>query len=416
VKVLDFGIASRLGQSDTDVTVFDARAEGGLTPPYASFEMLNGSRADQRDDIYAFGLVVYELLTGRHPYERKPASKVFLEQRSGQGWSPKPVRGLSRKQWQLLKSAIEILQEQRPQHLDDWLLQFDPKNQPKWLLAAVSGLLVCLVGGAGLYYLQRAPQAPEDPRPQPVIEMPQVPTAEPAPVAKPPTANVGGELQGVVGETVRLYGGDSRSQDGSPLVYSWKMTEQPAASKAVLEQPGDAAPRFVPDLPGRYVAELIVTDTGGRVSEPAGVIITISPAPEPAIEHEAVSADGSLYMAAGKSSYKIGEELKLSFRVTKPGYLRVAYVSTTGEISELLPNKYQSTKVRANVDYRIPPKADSFKLQVTGPVGTDKIVAVFSSELIPKVKDIATPEGYLTEALSDLRASSVTLHYEVVKK
>ena len=74
VKVLDFGLATARGAEE------DANAEGagggGLrqtdmiagTPAYMSPEQARGERVDQRADIWAFGCVLYEMLTGRRPF------------------------------------------------------------------------------------------------------------------------------------------------------------------------------------------------------------------------------------------------------------------------------------------------------------------------------------------------------------
>lgn len=75
-KVFDFGIARAVTQVDRkdgkaiDKTVFDAATLGALTPAYASMEMLQGKVPDIRDDIYALGCIVYEILTGNHPFNK----------------------------------------------------------------------------------------------------------------------------------------------------------------------------------------------------------------------------------------------------------------------------------------------------------------------------------------------------------
>ena len=74
VKVLDFGIA-RLADI-ARLSGFDAGILGGLTAAYASLEMLQGEPPDPRDDIYALACVVYELLTGKHPYNRESAKQA----------------------------------------------------------------------------------------------------------------------------------------------------------------------------------------------------------------------------------------------------------------------------------------------------------------------------------------------------
>ena len=75
VKVIDFGIARvfQRPEEETEATVFDPGSLGALTPAYASPEMLEHREPDPRDDIYALGCITYELLTGKHPFDRVPA-------------------------------------------------------------------------------------------------------------------------------------------------------------------------------------------------------------------------------------------------------------------------------------------------------------------------------------------------------
>jgi hypothetical protein len=75
-----------------------------------------------------------------------------------------------------------------------------------------------------------------------------------------------------------LDGGASRDADGDPLSYRWSLTVVPTGSAAVLSDPAAQAPSFVPDVPGTYVAQLIVND-GTVDSAPDTTRITTTNAP-----------------------------------------------------------------------------------------------------------------------------------------
>jgi eukaryotic-like serine/threonine-protein kinase len=74
VKVIDFGIAKALGpQPLTDKTLFTNFAQLIGTPLYMSPEQaaLSGLDVDTRSDIYALGVLLYELLTGTTPFDQE---------------------------------------------------------------------------------------------------------------------------------------------------------------------------------------------------------------------------------------------------------------------------------------------------------------------------------------------------------
>jgi eukaryotic-like serine/threonine-protein kinase len=80
VKLLDFGIARLLEAEHSpalDVTQQGARA---LTPDYASPEQIAGAPVGTRADVYALGVLLFELLTGARPYRLKRDSRAALEE------------------------------------------------------------------------------------------------------------------------------------------------------------------------------------------------------------------------------------------------------------------------------------------------------------------------------------------------
>ncbi len=81
-KVIDFGIAkATTDQRLTDKTVFTAFEQFMGTPAYMSPEqaMMTSLDIDTRTDIYALGVLLYELLTGRTPFDAKDLMAAGLE-------------------------------------------------------------------------------------------------------------------------------------------------------------------------------------------------------------------------------------------------------------------------------------------------------------------------------------------------
>jgi serine/threonine protein kinase/tetratricopeptide (TPR) repeat protein len=73
VKVIDFGISKAIGQQLTDKTIYTQFAQLVGTPTYMSPEQAgqSGLDIDTRTDIYALGVLLYELLTGTTPFNQE---------------------------------------------------------------------------------------------------------------------------------------------------------------------------------------------------------------------------------------------------------------------------------------------------------------------------------------------------------
>lgn len=155
-KVFDFGIA-RAGAfghdsadapapRDDDPTVFDAHSLNALTPAYASLDVTGGKRAVPADDIYALGCVVFELLTGVHPYARMSAEDALRHGRR----APR-VRGLRPRAWRALRDSVAFERHRRPRSVAALLDELRPRSARDrlrgWLMLGAIVLAISAVGG-----------------------------------------------------------------------------------------------------------------------------------------------------------------------------------------------------------------------------------------------------------------------------
>jgi non-specific serine/threonine protein kinase len=157
-KVFDFGIAragKHMGDQVGEQTVFDAGTLGALTPAYASLEMIQGKEPTPSDDIYALGCVAFELLTGKHPFDKVSAEVAMKE-----GRKPPPVPGLTKRQYQTLCDAVAFTGDKRLKNtaeLVEGLREVGLRERfgPMVLFGAI-GVVVLAGGGWGLtYYLHQ---------------------------------------------------------------------------------------------------------------------------------------------------------------------------------------------------------------------------------------------------------------------
>ncbi|MCC4603510.1 protein kinase domain-containing protein [Xanthomonas campestris] len=152
-KVFDFGIA-RAGKHAADVageqTVFDAATLGALTPAYASLEMIRGQAPTPADDLYALGCVCFELLTGKHPFDKLSAEVALRE-----GRRPPPVPGLTRRQYATLCAAVAFPASHRLKRVEqllDGLRQVPLRERALPLLGyGAAALAVVGTGGWGIH-------------------------------------------------------------------------------------------------------------------------------------------------------------------------------------------------------------------------------------------------------------------------
>jgi eukaryotic-like serine/threonine-protein kinase len=94
VKLLDFGVARILDPEPTDEPELTRLGAGRpLTPAYASPEQIAGAPLTTATDVYALGVILYEMLAGRRPFgdDRASVEEVVQEIREGRPLPPSEV-------------------------------------------------------------------------------------------------------------------------------------------------------------------------------------------------------------------------------------------------------------------------------------------------------------------------------------
>jgi len=213
VKILDFGIAKLTGPApsggSTDETLpIDSpmTVEGSIlgTVCYMSPEQAQAKAVDPRSDIFSFGLVMYEMLTGQKAFSGDTAlstlSSILRDEAKPigdlvQGVPPeleqivhRAMRKSPDERWQSMqemRSALIVLKQKADSGVLHTQLAAAPvttakkKTNPMILLVAAAAVVVLAAGGGGTWWWMTHRQPPKPPATQ----------AAPAPVA-PPVAEI----------------------------------------------------------------------------------------------------------------------------------------------------------------------------------------------------------------------------------
>lgn len=111
VKVLDFGFVPRQRLDPRRAEPWLSEP-GGITPTstpaYASAERVNGEAPHSSEDVYSLACIAYELLSGQHPFGGRSAPLARAH-----GREPQRIAGLSNRQWNVLRSALQWSRAER---------------------------------------------------------------------------------------------------------------------------------------------------------------------------------------------------------------------------------------------------------------------------------------------------------------
>ncbi|HEX8755291.1 MAG TPA: HEAT repeat domain-containing protein [Steroidobacteraceae bacterium] len=117
LKIVDFGVAAAQREGDTQLT-----KTGYVigSPKYMAPEQILGKKVDERADIYALGVILYEMLTGVPPYSRGDHMSVMYQHVQGKARQPQEVNpamppGLS----ELVMKSMAVDKTKRFQSMDE---------------------------------------------------------------------------------------------------------------------------------------------------------------------------------------------------------------------------------------------------------------------------------------------------------
>jgi serine/threonine-protein kinase len=117
LKIVDFGVAAAQREGDTQLT-----KTGYVigSPKYMAPEQILGKKVDARADIYAVGVILYEMMTGVPPYSRGDHMAVMYQHVQGKARSPKEVNtALSPSLSDIIVKAMAVDKGKRYQTMDE---------------------------------------------------------------------------------------------------------------------------------------------------------------------------------------------------------------------------------------------------------------------------------------------------------
>jgi len=283
VKVLDFGLAKLIETSPTDPSEFVT----GMAPPktqegtilgtvaYMSPEQAEAKKVDARSDIFSFGTVLYEMLTGRNAFHGDSTiSTLAAILRS----EPEPLEtqaeGIPRELARIVQRCLRKDPERRSQSLAELKLALEElkedsesgaiqvpvgvQRKRNWLPLLAAALALVVIGAAAFRFWpgKTMPEIPLK-----AVPLTAFPGFERRPAFSPDGSQVAFSWNGEKGDNYDIY--VQLIGSGRPL----RLTTDPGADTGPVWSPDGRSITFVRSSPGRESTILSIPPLGGSERE-----------------------------------------------------------------------------------------------------------------------------------------------------
>lgn len=347
IKVMDFGLAkvSSGGKETTMVgTVIG-------TPKYISPEQGLGNPADIRSDIYSLGIVVYEMATGRLPFEGESAVSMIRHHVYDTALVPSRFnQDIPQDMEKIIMKCIQKEPENRyahPEQLLDDLTAFSHQQR--------------LIHASG-------------------AEIEATVIADIVPRRKKTRAMLYSGIAGlvIIAGFIAYYMATAKNHQAT-------LPSDIAAVKPVTPNiPPVTTPNNPPPIP---------TPPEVTRSLPSESAATVTP---PAIDQKDEELKVKVWTnKAVSATYEEGEVIKFYFQVNKDSYIYLYHKDAAGQVKMLFPNGFnKENRLKANELYTIPDKTMNFDIKVTPPFGMEQVKAIASLQPIREMDMKLDEKGF----------------------
>jgi Tol biopolymer transport system component len=280
VKVLDFGLA-KLTQAEEaggeDAATLDAQArisrpgEVAGTPAYMSPEQATAGKVDARSDIFSFGALLYEMVTGRRPFGGGSTAEMLAALLKEQPQPPSQVAADVPKELErIILRCLRKEPERRFQHMLDVKVELQEVREESDSAAAaaaaapackrraawgVAGLAVLLIASAAAAWLWRSRATPLPPAR--VVPLTALPGYEDAAEFSPDGQQVAFSWNGEKGDNFDIY----VKLIGASELH--RLTTDPAVDVSAAWSPDGRQIAFVRRSPPGINAIHLISPLGG---------------------------------------------------------------------------------------------------------------------------------------------------------